>query len=431
MDKKIKPIKNKKIRGKVNPPPDKSISHRSIIFAAIGHGRSTIHNLLSAEDCKKTLEAFKQLGIEIIKNGNKYIVKGKGLDGLEGTNTKIDCGNSGTTIRLLSGLLAGQNKYFVLDGDNSLRKRPMKRIITPLKKMNAEIKGENNGNYCPIQIDPAQLKAIDYTLPVASAQVKSAILLANLYTDQKTVIIEPKPSRDHTEILMKYLGLNINIKDNRITFNSSRDFNIPNSQYVIPGDFSQAAYFITAAMLIPESELLIKNVNLNPTRTGFLEVARKMGGDIEIIEKHIRQGEPRGDLLVKYSSLKGITIKEEIPKMIDEIPLIALLGIKAKGVTQVHSAEELRAKESDRLFVLGKAFDNLNLDINIHLDGFKVQGQQKIKNKAYLDPHLDHRMAMLFSLFGLISEEGVIIKDHQCIKNSFPGFHKKLKKIIY
>lgn len=431
MEKNINSIENKKIKGEINPPPDKSISHRSIIFAAIGNGDSHIYNLLNAKDCKKTLEAVKQLGIIVKKDENKYIVKGNGLNGLEETVEKIDCGNSGTTMRLLAGLLVGQNNNYVLDGDNSLRKRPMKRIIKPLKKMNAVIKGENNDEYCPLQIFPSKLKAINYRLPVASAQVKSAILLANLYTNNETVILEPKPSRDHTEILMDYLGFNIKKINNKIIFNSSQEFKIPNSQYQIPGDFSQAAYFITAALLIPDSELLIKNVNLNPTRTGFLKVVKQMGGNVEIRQKHLQQGELRGDLLVKYSSLKGIKVNEElIPKMIDEIPLIALLGIKAEGMTEITSAEELRVKESDRLAVLGNAFDKLNLDIDIYSDGFKVNGPQKIRKKTDLNPHLDHRMAMLFTLVALISENGAVLKDFQCVENSFPSFFDKLNEII-
>lgn len=432
MDKNINSITNKKIKGEFIPPPDKSISHRSIIFASIGNGKSEIYNLLTAKDCKKTLKAFNQLGIEIKQYKDKYIVKGRGLKGLKKTTDIIDCGNSGTTMRLLAGLLAGQNKHFVLDGDNSLRKRPMNRIITPLKGMNADIKGKGNDEYCPIQIFPSNLSPINYKLPVASAQVKSSILLANLYTNQKSVIEEPNPSRDHTEILMEYLGFNISRNNNKIVFNSSRNFKIPTSQYKIPGDFSQAAYFITIALLIPDSELIIKNVNLNPTRTGFLKIVKQMGGNIEIRNKNFQQGELRGDLLVKSSSLNGVKVSEElIPKMIDEIPLIALLGLKAEGVTEVTAAEELRVKESDRLFVLKKAFDNLDLDIQIFLDGFKVSGPQKINNKAYLNPQLDHRMAMLFTLMALVSENGAVVKDYQCIENSFPGFFDKLNKIIF
>ncbi|MCF8000732.1 MAG: 3-phosphoshikimate 1-carboxyvinyltransferase [Halanaerobiales bacterium] len=431
MDKYINSIKNKKIKGEFTPPPDKSISHRSIIFSAIGNGRSHITNLLTAKDCKKTLDAFRQLGIKIRVEQNKYIVEGNGLNGLNKTNKIIDCGNSGTTMRLMSGLLVGQNKNYILDGDNSLRKRPMKRIITPLRQMNANIKGKNKDKYCPLHIFPSQLNGIKYKLPVASAQVKSSILLANLYTNQKSVIQEPKPSRDHTEILMDHLGFNINVKDNKITFNSSQDFKIPNSQYVIPGDFSQAAFFITGALLIPGSELLIKNVNLNPTRIGFLTVVEKMGGNIEVINKKLQQGELRGDLLVKYSSLKGIKVNEKlIPLMIDEIPLIALLALKAEGITEINSAEELRVKESDRLAGIKEAFNKLNLDIKIYPDGFRIHGPQKIKSKAFLDPHLDHRMAMFFTLLALISENGAVLKDAQCIDNSFPNFFKKINEVI-
>jgi 3-phosphoshikimate 1-carboxyvinyltransferase len=431
MDKNINSIKNKKIKGEFTPPADKSISHRSIIFSAIANGNSHIYNLLTAKDCKKTLNAFRQLGIKIIQDKDKYIVEGKGLNNLEKSSDIIECGNSGTTMRLLSGLLAGQNNHYILDGDKSLRKRPMKRIINPLKLMNANIKGKNKDQNCPLQIFPSKLNGISYQLPVASAQLKSSILLANLYTNQETIIKEPNPSRDHTEILMDYLGFNIKLNDDKITFKSSQNFKIPNSQYTIPGDFSQAAYFITATLLIPDSELLIKNVNLNPTRTGFLTVARQMGGNIKTRNKQLLQGELRGDLLVKYSSLKGIKVNEKlIPKMIDEIPLIALLGIKAEGITEITSAEELRVKESDRLAVLKKAFNNLDLDINMFSDGFRVYGPQEIKNKTYLDPYLDHRMAMLFTLIAIISENGAVLKDSQCIENSFPNFFDKLHKLI-
>ena len=431
MDKKINSIKNKKIKGKFIPPPDKSISHRSIIFSAIGNGNSHIYNLLTAKDCKKTIDAFRQLGIKIKWDKNEHIVEGKGLDGLTKTTDIIDCGNSGTTIRLMTGLLAGQNNEYILDGDSSLRKRPMNRIISPLRKMGANIQGKNKDQYCPLQIFPSQLSGIKYKLPVASAQVKSSILLANLYTNQETVIKEPKPSRNHTEILMEYLGFNLNVKDNKISFKSKQNFKIPNSQYRIPGDFSQAAYFITAALLVPGSELFIKNVNLNPTRIGFLKVVEQMGGNIKIVNKSLQQGELQGDLLVKYSSLKGIKVNEDlIPQMIDEIPLIALLGIKAEGITEIYSAEELRVKESDRIAVLRKAFNKLNLEISTFQDGFSVYGPQEIKNKAYLDPHLDHRMAMLFTLLALISKNGAVLKDSQCINNSFPTYFEKLNEVI-
>jgi 3-phosphoshikimate 1-carboxyvinyltransferase len=332
-------------------------------------------------------------------------------------------------MRLLSGLFAGSGVDIALDGDNSLRKRPMDRIIKPLKKMGAKITGKDN-LYCPLKIKPAKLNSINYKLPVASAQVKSALLLANLYTNGTMKIEEPKISRNHTELLMKQLGLDIEFDGQSIVFNSE-NIKIPNFEYNIPGDFSQAAFFITAALLIPNSEIVIKNVNLNPTRTGFLDVVKEMGANIEIIDVQKIDEEPVGSFLVKHSRLKGIKVDEKlIPKMIDEIPLIAILALKAQGETEVRSASELRVKESDRLLVLDKVFKILNLDYEIFNDGFKIEGPQSIQNNRQIDSFNDHRMAMAFSILALISENGLKIENIQCINNSFPNFYKILDEII-
>ncbi|MGM0445004.1 MAG: 3-phosphoshikimate 1-carboxyvinyltransferase [Bacillota bacterium] len=429
MLKEIKINKNNSLKGNIYLPADKSISHRSIIFASIGNGISRINNLLEAKDTKNTLDAFKNMGVDIKKDNNSYIVEGKGINGLKSSQDTIYCGNSGTTMRLLSGLISGAGIDITLDGDKSLRKRPMDRIIRPLKIMGAEITGQDN-LYCPLNIKPAKLNAIDYKLPVASAQVKSALLLANIYTGDKIKIEEPKISRNHTEVLMKQLGLDIEFGGKNIIFDS-RDIKIPNFKYNIPGDFSQAAFFITAALLVPNSEIVIKNVSLNSTRTGFLDVVKNMGANIEILDLQNINKEPVGNLLVKYSKLKGTKVSESlIPKMIDEIPLIAILALKAQGETEVRSADELRVKESDRLLVLNKAFKKLKLDYEIFKDGFKIKGPQIIENNSLINSFEDHRMAMAFSILALISKNGLKVDNIQSIDNSFPNFYKKLDELI-
>ncbi len=432
MIKNIKRAPNQKIKGEITPPPDKSISHRSIIFAAIGKGRSKINNLLEAKDCLNTLNAFEKMGISIKKTNETYIIEGNGLFGLKKPEQKLDCGNSGTTIRLLAGLLAGQNDEFVLDGDQSLRKRPMQRIIKPLSKMGADIITDRQNGFAPLKIKGKKLKAINYDLPIASAQLKSSLLLANLYTNEKMCLKEPEISRDHTEIIMKELGLDINTEGLNIEFKSSINSNIPANEYRVPGDFSQAAYFITAAILIPDSELMIKDVNLNSTRTGFLKVIKNMGANIKIFDKKYLNGEPTGNILIKSSTLKGITIsKDLVPSMIDEIPLVAILALKAEGKTQIRGAHELRVKESDRINVLKKGFETLGLDIKVWKDGFAIKGPQVIDESGVLDSHLDHRMAMTFSILGLLAKYGIGLENHSCIDNSFPGFFDKLNKILY
>jgi len=430
MIKSIKLDKNKKIYGDISIPADKSISHRSIIFASIGDGLSIINNLLEAKDTKKTLNAFRSMGIKIKKKDNKFLVNGKGIYGLSSPQDIIYCGNSGTTMRLLAGLLTGSNLTVTLDGDESLKKRPMDRIIYPLNKMGADINGIKE-KYSPLKIKPAKLNGINYKLPIASAQVKSSLLLANIYTNDIIKLSEPKSSRNHTELLMKKLGLTIETKDNlEIIFNSNK-IKIPNYEYHIPGDFSQAAYFITAALLIPNSEIVIRDVNLNHTRTGFLEVIKKMGANIEILNRKKSNGEEVGNLLVKHSDLIGINInKEIIPRMIDEIPLIAILALKAKGETKINSASELRVKESDRLYVLKEAFKKLNLKFEVFEDGFKIRGPQKIKGNVEIDTFKDHRMAMTFSILSLITERGLKLIGAECISNSFPNFYKKINEVI-
>ena len=432
MIKNVKRNPGQKIKGVLIPPPDKSISHRSIIFAAIGQGKSHIYNLLEAEDCKKTLKAFQQMGIEVSKKEDYYEVIGTGHTGLREPDNIIDCGNSGTTMRLLAGLLSGQKGNFSLDGDSSLRKRPMQRIIKPLKSMKADIRAVKENNYCPLIIKPAELKAIDYKLPVASAQLKSALLLANLYTNEKMVLREPKVSRNHTEIMMKQLGFDIKYHNLKIVFNSQKNTKIPNNKYYVPGDFSQAAYFITAALLIENSELLIKDVNLNPTRTGFLEVIKEMGANIDICDKRQTNGEIIGNILVKHSKLKGINVEEDlIPKMIDEIPLIAVLALKADGKTKVTAAKELRVKETDRLKNLKNAFNKLELSIDVFADGFSIKGPQTIDESVLLNTECDHRMAMTYSILALLSKYGLGIDNYKCINNSFPTFFDKLDKILH
>jgi 3-phosphoshikimate 1-carboxyvinyltransferase len=421
----------KKINGEIKVPGDKSISHRSLILASIAEGESKIEGLLEAEDCLSTMEIMRGLGIEISKEGaGKYTVQGKGLEGLEEADDVLDCGNSGTSMRLLAGLLASQDFYSVLTGDHSLRKRPMQRIIGPLSKMGAKIWSRQDG-LAPLSIKGQKLAAMKYELPVASAQLKSSILLASLKTEAETVIIEPAVSRDHTERMLKGAGIDLEIKKDRIILKKAAKRKLNSFKINVPGDISSAAFFIAAGLLAESGELLIKNVGINQTRSGFLEVVEAMNGNIELLNQKDQGGEPTADILVKPSKLKGVEVSGEIiPRLIDEIPIISVMAVMAEGKTIIKDAEELRVKETDRIAAVVKEFKRLGIEIKENEDGMEIKGIQTVEGGIEVESYHDHRIAMSLAVLALNTEKGIIINGSEIIATSFPNFKEFLVEVI-
>jgi len=420
-----------KISGKIKVPGDKSISHRSLILSSIAEGESKIEGLLEAEDCLSTMGIMRDLGIEITKEGEgKYTVQGKGLDGLEEADAVLDCGNSGTSMRLLAGLLASQNFYSVLTGDHSLRKRPMQRIIGPLSKMGAKIWSRRDG-LAPLSIKGQELESMEYKLPVASAQLKSSILLAALKTEEETVIIEPAVSRDHTERMLRGAGLDIEILEDRIILKKAAARKLKPFKINVPGDISSAAFFIAAGLLADQGELLIKNVGINLTRSGFLEVVEAMEGKIELLNQKDQGGEPTADILVKPSKLKGTEVSGEvIPRLIDEIPIISVLAVFAEGKTLIKDAEELRVKETDRIKAVVTEFKKLGIEIRENEDGMEISGVQTVEGGIEVESYHDHRIAMSLAVLALNSKKGITINGSEIIATSFPNFKKLLAEVI-
>jgi len=420
----LKIDKPKKVKGTIIPPPDKSITHRAIIFSSIAKGKSIIENPLISDDTKRTLNAFKSIGVKFKKIKDKIIVYSDG--NFKKPKNKIYCGNSGTTMRLLAGVLASRKFTSILYGDKSLNKRPMKRIIEPLSLMGAKIKAKKN-NYPPLRIIGSELNPINYTLPVASAQVKSSIILAALNTKGKTIIKEPIKSRDHTERILPLFNGKIKLLKNKIVVEGKQK--LKSSNIYVPSDFSSASFFIALGLIFPGAEILIKNVGINPTRTGFLKKVKNMGAKIEIINKrnHI---EPVADIKVRYSKLKSINItKKDIPLLIDEIPLIAVLATQAEGITKITGAEELRVKESDRISAVVKNLKELGSNIKELPDGMIIKGRTHLKGNKKLDSFKDHRIAMAFAILSTIIKGKIIVKNFDCVKISYPNFLEDLYKL--
>ncbi|MEE3348823.1 MAG: 3-phosphoshikimate 1-carboxyvinyltransferase [Candidatus Gastranaerophilaceae bacterium] len=405
------------LKGNIEIPSDKSISHRAIMFSSIAKGTSRIINFSNGEDPKSTLKIFRQLGVDIAYKDEKTVIVNS--DGkLRQPLADLDCENSGTTMRLASGILAGQNFNTRLTGDISLSKRPMKRIITPLSLMGAKIESEDN--HAPLNIYGNRLTGIDYNSQIASAQVKSSVLLAGLYADGTTKFTEPYISRNHTEILLKYLGADITTKNTTTIINPSE---LTAKDIIICGDISSAAYFMAAALIVPNSDIILKNVGLNPTRTGIIKVIEKMGGYIEILNKEKISGEEVGDIRIKTSDLKGITIGGElIPQLIDEIPIIAVIATQAKGETVIKDAQDLRNKESDRIKSTVCELKKLGANIEETEDGFIINGKTNLKGETELNTYHDHRLAMSLYVAGLICDKEIAINDFEWVNISFPEF---------
>ena len=413
MDKRISKITNG-LKGRITIPSDKSISHRAVIFSSLANGKSVIKNFSKGHDPLSTLEVCKNLGINYEFINNELHITSQGR--LQTPENPLYCGNSGTTMRLMAGVLAGQKFNSTLTGDQSLSKRPMKRIIEPLSLMGASI--ASNDNRAPLKISGAKLHGIDYTSRLASAQVKSAILLAGLFADGKTVFTEPYLSRNHTELMLSYMGADI--RTNGLTVEISKSELKPQT-IEISGDISSAAYFIAAGLIVPDSEIILQNIGLNPTRTGILDVLKSMGADIEILDKRTVSNEITGDLRVCTSDLKSCEISGDlIPRLIDEIPVIAVLATQAEGTTVIKNAEDLRNKESDRIRAVVTELKKLGADIEETQDGMIINGKTPLKGGAEVDTYNDHRLAMSLYTAGLISEKEILIKDFDWINISFP-----------
>lgn len=420
------------LKGEVTIPGDKSISHRSIMLGSIALGTTEITHFLEGADCLSTIDCFRKMGVEIERKPSSILVHGKGLRGLTAPASTLNVGNSGTTTRLISGILSGQNFATTLSGDDSLNSRPMKRIMTPLNTMGAHIRSLNDNGCAPLHIRPGALHGIHYQSPVASAQVKSAVLLAGLYADSPTSVTEPALSRNHTELMLQGFGAYVATDlhtDGTATAHVEPRKELYGQQICVPGDISSAAYFIAAALLVPGSELLVKNVGTNFTRAGFLKVCKAMGADIETVSQTIEGGESRADLLVRYSHLKGTVIEGDIiPTLIDEIPMIAIMAAFADGQTVIRDAAELKVKETNRIDTVTAGLKAMGAVITPTDDGMIIEGTGHL-NGASIQSYLDHRIAMAFSVAGLASDGETQIVDSQCVDVSYPEFYATLNSV--
>ena len=416
------------LKGEVSIPGDKSISHRAVMFGSLAEGTTEVTNFLQGADCLSTISCFRKLGIEIENTSQQILIHGKGLHGLTEPSDTLDTGNSGTTTRLISGILAGQRFTTILNGDASIQTRPMKRIMTPLSMMGADITSLKGNDCAPLRICGGQLHGVAYTSPVASAQVKSCILLAGLYADAPTSVTEPVLSRNHTELMLAGFGAHVTSSGTTATIEPEPDLN--GMKIEVPGDISSAAYFLAAGLMIPNSEIMIKNVGINPTRDGILRVAKEMGGDITILNEKTSGGEPTCDLLVRSSSLKSVTIGGEIiPTLIDEIPMIAVMACFAEGITTIKDAQELKVKESNRIDTVVTNLKAMGAHIEATDDGMIIEGGYPLHG-AVIDSHLDHRIAMSFAVGALGADGETTIEGADCVKISYPEFYQTLEKLI-
>lgn len=418
---------NHGLRGEVTVPGDKSISHRSVMFGAIAKGLTEIDGFLQGADCLSTISCFERMGVSIENRGERMLVFGNGMHGLKEPDGVLDCGNSGTTTRLLSGLLSAQPFCVTLTGDESIRKRPMKRIITPLSQMGASIKSVNDNGCAPLFIEGQRLHGISYQSPVASAQVKSAVLLAGLYAEGETRVTEPYLSRNHSELMLAHFGADVRTEGTTAVLRPARE--LFGQKISVPGDISSAAFFIAAALMVPGSELLIRNVGINPTRDGILTVCRSMGADIEILNPSAGSGEPVADLLVRHSSLHGTEIGGAvIPTLIDELPVIAAMACLADGKTVIRDAAELKVKESNRIAVMTEGLSAMGARVEETADGMIIHGGSPLHG-AVIDSRKDHRIAMTFAVTALAASGQTEILDADCVSISYPGFYGDLKRL--
>jgi 3-phosphoshikimate 1-carboxyvinyltransferase len=417
----------KPLRGEISVPGDKSIGHRAVIFGSIAHGSSRVSNLSGGEDNQRTVQAFKDLGVKISTEGEALYIEGKGWEGLKSPEKIIDCGNSGTTMRLLSGVLAGRPFNAILDGDQSLRRRPMQRVIEPLRRMGANLVGREGTGLAPLEINGGKLRGIEYAMPIASAQVKSAILLAGLQAEGVTVVDEPQNSRNHTELMIKGFGGEVAVHGRKVSVNGCQTLH--GKDLRIPGDISSAAFFLVAAALIPGSKVVVRRVGVNPTRDGIIEILRRMGADIELLGATVEAGEPVADLSVAGRRLKGVEIGSElVARTIDEYPILAIAAALADGVTVIRDVKELRFKESDRISAMTEGLRRLGVEVEERENGMTIHGRETLQGNK-LRSFGDHRIAMSLAVAGLSADGGVEIDDAQCVDISFPTFFNLLNEI--
>jgi 3-phosphoshikimate 1-carboxyvinyltransferase len=423
----------KYLTGGVEPPGDKSISHRYAMLAALAEGTSELRHFAASADCHSTLDCMKSLGAEIKIDKDTVRVTGRGAEGLKSSWRQLDAGNSGTTIRLLTGILAGQNFTTKISGDASLQKRPMGRVVSPLRQMGADIRARED-NFAPLELRAAKLRGIHYKMPMASAQVKSAVLLAGLFAEGVTSVTEPALTRDHTELALEEFGITVEKNGNSIQIQgagASGGGKLQARSIDVPGDISSAVFFIAAASMFPDSNLLIHNVGLNPTRTAILDVFASMGAALQVVSLRSAHGEVVGDLSVKGTSLKGgIIEKEQIPLVIDELPMLAALGPYTEDGIEIRDAKELRVKESDRIAALVENLRRMGATVDERPDGLRVEGRKAGRLRgAEIDPHADHRIAMAFAVAALAAEGATTIRDADCAGVSYPNFYNDLDRV--
>jgi 3-phosphoshikimate 1-carboxyvinyltransferase len=422
----IEPVKEP-LRGDITVPGDKSIAHRAVILGSVAQGRTRIFNLSGGDDNSRTVRAFRQMGVEIARDGDALSIDGRGWSGLKAPGAPVDCGNSGTTMRLLSGLLSGRPFHSELDGDASLRQRPMQRVIDPLARMGARIGSKSGNGLAPLEIDGGGLRGIEYRMPIASAQVKSAILLAALQAEGTTVLEEPQKSRDHTEVMLRGFGAALAVEGTRIILDGGQS--LAGREVRIPGDISSAAFFLAAAAMIPGSDVTIRNVGCNPTRDGVIEILRRMGATIELVNERAAAGERVADVRVAGKTLRGVDVGPEwVARTIDEYPILAVAAGVAEGVTRFLDVKELRYKESDRIAAMTEGLRLLGIGVEEREDGMIIEGKRRFKSGA-VRSFADHRIAMSFAIAGLCSDGGVAIDDETCVDISFPSFFDLLGKI--
>ena len=425
------PFRNRPLRGELTVPGDKSISHRSVMFGSLAEGTTEIRHFLTGADCLSTIACFRKMGIRIEMTEGSVRVFGKGLHGLQKPAEILDCGNSGTTTRLLAGILAGQAFESVLTGDASIRKRPMNRVIRPLREMGADITGFQDTGCAPLSIHGTKIHGIHYVSPAASAQVKSCVLLAGMYADSPTTVTEPALSRDHTERMLTQLGAKLTAfsSEGLPSVTIEPDPVLEAVSVDVPGDISSAAYFLVAASLIPGSEVVLKNVGINPTRDGILRVLQDMEADISV-ENVCFGGEPSADLVIRSSSLQGTTIAGDlIPALIDEIPVLAVAAAAAEGTTVIRDAAELKVKESDRIALVSEGLRQMGADVEPTDDGMIIHGGRPLHG-AEIDTHGDHRLAMSFAVASLIADGETTLTDAACVDISYPGFFTDLRSLM-
>ncbi|MEL4024639.1 3-phosphoshikimate 1-carboxyvinyltransferase [Lysinibacillus endophyticus] len=425
---KILDYTNPQLSGTIIVPGDKSISHRSIMFGAIAKGKTTVSGFLLGEDCLSTIDCFRKLGVDITVEGTNVTIQSDGMDNWQEPKEVLYTGNSGTTTRLMLGILSGTKLHTVMTGDASIAKRPMRRVADPLRLMGAQIAGRENGQYTPLAIQGTQLKAIDYTMPVASAQVKSAIILAGLRAEGTTIVREKEVSRDHTERMLRQFGAQITVEDGVVYFEGGQQLKATHVN--VPGDISSAAFFLVAGAIVPNSNIVMKNVGVNPTRAGIIEVLENMGASMKVEVEDETAAEPTATITIETSNLKATTIEGDIiPRLIDEIPILALLATQAEGTTIIRDAEELKVKETDRITAVVNELKKLGANIEATDDGMIIHGPTKLHG-GKLQSYGDHRIGMMGAIAALISNEPVEIDDTDCIAVSYPTFFDHVNSLL-